>query len=87
MSNELDKVKHSDRRHRTNTSIKRQVNIAKAKGLSIDEPHKLAKHHALDCGVPNCPLCSSPRKLYGEKSIQERRFYQDVDNDKSATND
>ena len=45
--------------------------------ILVDEPHKLAKHHVLDCGNPGCPICSSPRKLTGERTIQERRFYQD----------
>jgi hypothetical protein len=75
MSNELDKIKHSERRHRTQNVISKQMKIAKAKHVVVDEPHKLAKHHALDCGVSNCPLCSSPRKR-GELSIQEKRFYQ-----------
>lgn len=78
MSNDIDKIKHSDRRHRTETVIKKQVKIAKSMGVPVEEPHKLAKHHALDCGIPNCPMCSSPRKLYKEKTIQEKRFYQDV---------
>jgi len=78
MSNELDKIKHSERRHRTQNVISKQMKIAKAKHVIVDEPHKLAKHHALDCGVSNCPLCSSPRKR-GELTIQEKRFYQMVD--------
>jgi hypothetical protein len=77
MSNSEDKEKHSERRHRTENVIKKQVKIAKSKGLQVEEPHKLAKHHALDCGIPNCPLCSSPRKR-GELTIQEKRFYQNV---------
>jgi hypothetical protein len=42
----------------------------------VDEPHKFAKHHAMDCGNPKCPVCSNPRKLYKELSIQEKRFFQ-----------
>jgi hypothetical protein len=80
MSNELDKIKHSERRHRTQNVISKQMKIAKAKHVIVDEPHKLAKHHALDCGVSNCPLCSSPRKR-GELTIQEKRFYQKVDDE------
>jgi len=78
MSHSEDKVKNSTRRLRDESAIKRQTKIAKSMGLKIDEPHKLAKHHALDCGVSNCPLCSSPRKLSGERTIQEKRFYQDM---------
>lgn len=77
MSHEEDKIKNSSRRLKDENAIKKQVKIAKAMGMPVNEPHKLAKHHALDCGNPGCPLCSSPRKLYGERSIQERRFYQE----------
>jgi hypothetical protein len=56
--------------------IKKQVKIAKAAGVHVDEPHKFAKHHAMDCGNPKCPVCSNPRKLYKELSIQEKRFFQ-----------
>lgn len=77
MSHEEDKARHSARRHKTQSVISKLLKIAKAKQIVVNEPHKLAKHHALDCGNPGCPVCSSPRKLYGERTIQERRFYQD----------
>ncbi|NBP15797.1 hypothetical protein EBU95_15645 [bacterium] len=77
MSNELDKIKHSKRRYRNQSVIKKQLDIAKSMGVTVEEPHKLLKHHALDCGVSDCPMCSSPRKRFGERSIQERRFYQE----------
>lgn len=77
MSNELDKLKHSERRHRTQNVISKQMRIAKAMNVEVSEPHKLAKHHVLDCGVPSCPVCSSPRKR-GELTIQEKRFMQSV---------
>lgn len=80
MSHEEDKIKNSQRRHRDENAIKKQVKIATAMGMKVTEPHKLVKHHALDCGVPDCPLCSSPRKR-GELSIQEKRFYQDLKED------
>jgi hypothetical protein len=77
MSDTESRVKHSKRIHSRNTAIAKQVKIAKAHGLSTREPHKFAKHHALDCGNPVCPMCSSPRKLSGERTIQEKRFYQE----------
>lgn len=76
MSHDQDKIKNSKRRLRDESAVKKQVKIAKAMGVTVDEPHKLAKHHAMDCGRPECPLCSSPRKR-GELTIQEKRFYQD----------
>ena len=80
MSSEEDKFKHSKRIHHKETAIHKQQKIALQYGadrrLVEDEPHRFAKHHAMDCGVPNCPMCSSPRKLNGEKTIQEKRFEQ-----------
>jgi hypothetical protein len=78
MSKDEDKVKHSKRLHRAWTAIKRQLKIAKAHGAPVDEPHRLAKHHAMDCGVPHCPMCANPRHndtVKGEEklTIQERR--------------
>lgn len=78
MSDNIFKIKHSERRQRTTNAIKKQMRIAKSMGVLIDEPHKLAKHHALDCGVSSCPICSSPRKLYKNRTIQEKRFYQNI---------
>jgi len=76
MSRQDDKDKRTSRLHADDTAIKKQVKIAKAHGIEIKEPHKLVKHHALDCGVPNCPMCSSPRKTYKEPTIQEKSFDQ-----------
>ena len=76
MSDEESKIKHSKRILKTENIIKKQTKIAKAHGIEVKEPHKLAKHHALDCGVPNCPMCSSPRKVTGEKTKQEQSFEQ-----------
>ena len=76
MSDEVSKIKHSKRIHKENTAIVKQVNIAKSHGVEVKEPHKFAKHHALNCGQPNCILCASPRKIWKEETIQERRFNQ-----------
>lgn len=76
MSNETQKLQHSKRIHQKNVKIKRQVKIAKSYGMEVKEPHRLAKHHALDCGNPECIMCANPRKIFGEKTIQEQRFYQ-----------
>lgn len=76
MSKEEDKIKHSKRLHQEQTAIDKQVKIAKSHGIKVKEPHKLAKHHVLDCGIPNCPVCSNPRKITGEKTKQEQSFNQ-----------
>lgn len=96
MSNEASKIKTSTRRHNTETIVKKQIKIAKQHGIThkdkiIKEPHRLAKHHAMDCGDPGCILCGNPRrnkmlKTKDKLTIQERRMYEDVDtsNDKHS---
>lgn len=85
MSKDEDKIKHSKRLHDDETHIKKQVKIAKAHGLTsqdkaVKEPHRLAKHHAMDCGNPECYLCGNPRKTHKDKlTQQEKRLFQDLD--------
>lgn len=85
MSNETAKYINSRRRHKNDVAIARQVKIAKAHGLSfndkaIKEPHRLAKHHVMDCGNPQCPLCGNPRRTHKDTlTAQEKRLYQDVE--------
>jgi hypothetical protein len=76
MSTEEDKVKHSRRLLQKQNYIKRQVKIAKAYNIPVDEPHTLAKHSALTCGNPDCVMCANPRKVFKEPTIQEKSFYQ-----------
>lgn len=73
----------SKRLHKENTHIKKQLKIAKSHGMTngindkiAKEPHRFAKHHAMDCGNAECPTCSNPRKLYNEETIQEKSFKQ-----------
>lgn len=81
MSNESDKIKHSKRLHADENAISRQVKIAKDKGAltekTMRQPHRLTKHHAMDCGNPGCVMCGNPRKIWGKKTIQEKKFYQE----------
>jgi hypothetical protein len=85
MSNETAKFINSHRRHKTDVAISRQVKIAKQHGLSsrdkaVKEPHRLAKHHAMDCGNPECFMCGNPRKTHKDKlTAQEKRLFQDVE--------
>ena len=74
MAAQNDKNRRSNRLHADDNAIRKQVKIAKAYGIEIKEPHKLIKHHALDCGNPNCVMCGNPRKVWGEKTMQEKRF-------------
>jgi hypothetical protein len=79
MSHEEEKVKHSKRILKTDNAVKKQVKIAKEFGIEVKEPHKFAKVHALNCGNPNCVMCANPRKVFNEKTIQEKRLEQNID--------
>jgi hypothetical protein len=52
--------------------IKRQVKIAKSAGMDISEPHRFAKHNALDCGIAHCLICHPNPKR--EPTIQEKKI-------------
>ena len=79
MSNEDEKLKHSKRILKTDNAVKKQVKIAKSAGSDISQPHKFAKVHAMNCGNPKCFMCSNPRKVFNEKTIQEKRLEQNID--------
>jgi hypothetical protein len=85
MSTEEDKFKHSKRLQKDTNAVNKQVKIARAHGLTdkdkaIKEPHRLAKHHVMDCGNPDCYLCGNPRKTHKDKlTAQEKRLFQDTE--------
>ena len=84
MSTEADKFNHSKRLQQNENAVKKQVKIAKAHGLTdkdkaVKEPHRLEKHHAMDCGQPGCMLCGNPRKLWHELTAQEKRMFQETE--------
>ena len=84
MSKEEDKFKKSKRLQKDENAVAKQVKIARAHGLTnkdraVKEPHRLVKHHAMDCGQPGCMLCGNPRKIFKELTAQEKRLFQDVD--------
>jgi hypothetical protein len=56
--------------------IKRQMMIAQSRGIMVEVPHKFIKHHATNCGIPNCAMCGNPRKFFNEETIQEKRLKQ-----------
>jgi hypothetical protein len=33
----------------------------------------------MNCGNPNCVMCANPRKVFKEKTIQEKRLEQNID--------
>jgi hypothetical protein len=76
MSHELDKEQHSKRIYQKETTIKRNVKLAKEYGIPVKQPHKLHKKSPFSCGNSDCVMCMNPRKSFGEKTMQERKFDQ-----------
>jgi hypothetical protein len=72
-----DRSKRAKRLQHAANVIKKQIRIAKAFGLThlLKQPHRLAKHHALDCGNTECQVCHS-EKIFNKPTIQEKRFVQ-----------
>lgn len=70
-----DRTKKAKRLQYTANIIKKQLRIAKALGLThmLKQPHRLAKHHALDCGNPECLVCHSD-KVFRKPTLQEKKF-------------
>ena len=79
MSKEQDKIKHSKRLLKDKNAVTKQTKIAKDFGIPITEPHKFAKHHAMNCGNPKCVMCANPRKTFKELTQQEKRMFQNVE--------
>jgi len=86
MANEQAKYLNSRRRFKDETAVKKQLKIAKQHNPFADEnkvlkePHRLAKHHAMDCGNPKCFMCGNPRKTHKDKlTTQEKRLFQDIE--------
>lgn len=81
MSHEEDKYKHSARLHKEDAAIKKQQKIALLHGADRKdverEPHRFAKHHAMDCGNPECAMCGNPRHVHKKsETVQEKSFMQ-----------
>jgi hypothetical protein len=74
-----EKRKHQERIGQKQNHIKKQYKIAKQNGgnqIYLKQPHRLAKHNAMDCGQPDCHLCGNRRRMWEEKTIQELKFEQ-----------
>ena len=80
MSHEEDKFKHSKRLLKDKNAIRKQSKIALQHGadrLEVErEPNRFAKHHAMDCGNPDCIMCGNPRKVFKERTYQEMKQHQ-----------
>lgn len=74
-------LKRARRRRLTTNAINRQKRIAKLSTWNhktLSQPHRWAKHHAMDCGRPRCMVCGNPRKIWKQRTIQEKRNMQVV---------
>ncbi len=77
MSDEITKEKRSRRLLKDETKAKRQKKILKSMGAQIDpfvSANYFNKKHSLNCGNPNCVMCGNPRKMFGDVTIQEKKF-------------
>lgn len=91
MSNQNDKIKNSLRRHRDHVAVKKQLEIVKDalhavsdNSAYVKQPHRMHKHHAMNCGQSGCVMCGNPRKIFNELTIQEKRLFQDLDNPRKS---
>ena len=79
---DLIEEKRGKRRRLTSNAIEKQKKLARISGpihKHNDQDHRFAKMHALNCGIPGCVMCGNPRKIWKERTLQERRFMQDID--------
>lgn len=68
----------AERRHNTKKIIQKRKNLLGTNwnDLYNKQPHRLSKMNGVNCGDPKCIMCSNPRKLFKEKTIHEKSFYQ-----------
>lgn len=66
-------------------SIRKQLKLAQAYKVDVEakDVHRLAKIKVLNCGDPNCSLCTNPRKFNKGKNInslttKERAFLETI---------
>lgn len=69
------KERHEKRMVQKERHIKRQTKIAKAHNLDVRQPHRFAKHNAMNCGIPECPMCSNPRR---NRFVKQKRTMQEL---------
>lgn len=89
MAKEVDRYKHSRRLHRKLAHMERQMGIRKkifhrdpltGKTVGSDEsPHRYHKLSGMTCGSSHCYMCGNPRKFFDERTMQEQRAMQDME--------
>lgn len=73
----MDKEKRQKRFQQKSRHINRSVEIMRMVVPDhpyLKQPHRYHKVHAVNCGDSHCVMCGNPRKFFGEKTFQERKF-------------
>lgn len=79
MSSQIAKTHRTQRRQRSLRQQQRQQRIARLHNLPLKPAHYYNKHHALDCGNPQCVVCGNPRRTHKHTlTLQEQRLFQDT---------
>jgi hypothetical protein len=80
MSNQDHKDKRSERLHKEEVAIKKQQKIALQHGVDRKEveteSHRFAKHHAMDCGNPDCAMCGNPRHVHKKSETKQEKSFE-----------
>lgn len=85
MSDENTRNERAKRFKNDFRSIRKQLKLAQAYKVDVEakDVHRLAKIKVLNCGDPNCFLCTNPRKFNKGKNInslttKERAFLETI---------
>ena len=89
MTKPTDKSVRGRRIQQKNRHIARQMAIRKAHAFDLggvgvvvgnsNNPHRYHKVSGMTCGNSNCFACGNPRKFFDERTVQEQRQMQDVE--------
>lgn len=81
MASANEKDKHGERIQQKENKLTKKMKLAKEYGLNhvLKKPHKYHKTSLFNCGDSNCVMCGNPRKFFKEKTIQEKRFEQNLE--------
>lgn len=83
MSDQKSREQRSKRLHDEETKVLKRSKTLKElhvyfpKHPVTEQPHRLHKNTGMNCGNPNCIMCSNPRKIFHERTLQEQSFRQD----------
>ena len=73
----------AERREQVKRVIKKRLKVIKSISPDykkvIEEPHRMAKKHPLDCGNPKCFLCHHEKKLKIPKISDLRKTLKDTE--------